>query len=191
MSAVWPVAPAHRGRRQRLIAVASGLCLALVAAACTASTGSAGRHPASARPPAAAAPRSPGTRVTMVLQITPAPYQLPSGIAREVVFASSGGLLIAGGLTQRSTTTGALSLLDPVTGKMTAAAGWRSPPMTQPGRCWPAEPYVFGGGVAASVAGVQAIGTGRTASRDRPAAAATFGLRRGHPRRDRLPARRV
>ena len=165
MSAVWPVAPAHRGRRQRLIAVASGLCLALVAAACTASTGSAGRHPASARPPAVAAPRSPGTRVTMVLQITPAPYQLPSGIAREVVFASSGGLLIAGGLTQRSTTTGALSLLDPVTGKMTAAGRLAQPTHDAAGALLAGQPYVFGGGVAASLAGVQAIGTGRTASR--------------------------
>ena len=41
--------------------------------------------------------RRPGT--AMVLQVTPAPYQLPAAMSREVVLPGAGGLLVAGGLT--------------------------------------------------------------------------------------------
>jgi DNA-binding beta-propeller fold protein YncE len=50
----------------------------------------------------------------MALQITPAPYQLPAAVSREVVLPGDGGLLIIGGL--RGTSADAMTALDPVTG---------------------------------------------------------------------------
>ena len=81
----------------------------------------------------------------MALQVTPAAYQLPAGISREVVLARGSDLLIIGGLNQRSVTTSAITVLNPVTGRVVAGAllGGR--------------PYLFGGGVTASLAAVQSL----------------------------------
>ncbi|HCU91286.1 MAG TPA: hypothetical protein DHU96_00380 [Actinobacteria bacterium] len=100
----------------------------------------------------------------MALQITPAAYQLPSGIAREVVFAQSGGLLIAGGLTQRSAATDAITLLNPETGKLTPAGRLAAPTHDAAGAMLAGRPYVFGGGAQASVGRVQALNRHRTAT---------------------------
>ena len=58
--------------------------------------------------------RQPGA--AMMLQVMPAPYQLPAGISREVVLPGAGGLLMAGGLTSSGASTDAVTALDPVTG---------------------------------------------------------------------------
>ena len=107
--------------------------------------------------PAAAGPR-------LTLQITPAAYQLPSGIAREVVLAQRDRLLIAGGLTQRSATTSAITLLDPATGRLTATGRLATPTHDAAGAILAGRPYVFGGGAQASVAGVQALNPRRAAA---------------------------
>jgi hypothetical protein len=122
------------------------------AGATTAAASRPGSHRADGHPPA------------LTLQITPAPYQLPAGIAREVVFAQHGDLLIAGGLTQRSATTAALSLLDPVTGRVTRAGRLAQPTHDAAGALLSGRPYVFGGGVQASIAGVQAVSPGGAAT---------------------------
>jgi hypothetical protein len=100
----------------------------------------------------------------MALQITPAAYQLPSGIAREVVFTRDGQLLIAGGLTQQSATTDAMTMLNPTTGRITRAGRLAEPTHDAAGALLSGRPYVFGGGVEASVAGVQALTPGGTAT---------------------------
>ena len=56
------------------------------------------RRPAGARGPAG--PPGPPAAAPLSLQVTPAPYQLPSGLAREVVLPHGPDLLIAGGLTR-------------------------------------------------------------------------------------------
>ena len=51
--------------------------------------------------------RPPGA--AMVLQVMPAPYQLPAAMSREVVLPGAGGLLIAGGLTPSGASTDAVT----------------------------------------------------------------------------------
>jgi len=75
--------------------------------------------PTSASRAPSALGRSPVTG--MALQVTPAPYQLPAPLSREVALPAAGGLLIAGGLTAQGTSTDAVTSLDPVTGATRAA----------------------------------------------------------------------
>ena len=152
------------GRPGKLIAAGSGLCLTL--AACSAGGGAAQARPS---PPARSASHPPPTVMqppsalpAVALQITPAPYQLPWPIAREVVLARGGDLLIAGGLTQRSATTGAMFLLDPVTGRVRRAGLLARPTQDAAGALVSGQAYVFGGNAAASVADVQALSASGT-----------------------------
>ena len=152
------------GRPGKLIAAGSGLCLTL--AACSAGGGAAQARPS---PPARSASHPPPTVMqppsalpAVALQITPAPYQLPWPIAREVVLARGGDLLIAGGLTQRSATTGAVFLLDPVTGRVRRAGLLARPTQDAAGALVSGQAYVFGGNAAASVADVQALSASGT-----------------------------
>lgn len=45
------------------------------------------------------------TDAAMLLQVMPAPYQLPAAVSREVVLPGADGLLIIGGLTPSGTST--------------------------------------------------------------------------------------
>jgi hypothetical protein len=146
----------------RPIAAAGGLCLAL-AAACSAVPVPAHHPSAATHSPAHPAPASLPAQPPMALQVTPAPYQLPTPIAREVVLAQGGGLLIVGGLTQASATTSAISVLNPMTGKVTRAGRLALPSHDAAGALLAGQAYVFGGGAAATVADVQALHPGGTA----------------------------
>jgi hypothetical protein len=97
VAAGWPGNPASTGTPRRLIAIASGMSLTL-AAACSASTGPPGPSAPAAHAASHRAMPPPSVPVATALQITPAPYQLPSPVAREVVLARGSDLLIAGGL---------------------------------------------------------------------------------------------
>jgi hypothetical protein len=100
-------------------------------------------------------------KITLVaslsLRITPAAYQLPSGISREVVLAHSGNLLITGGLTRQSITTSAITQLNPVTGRATRAGRLARPSHDAAGAVLGGRPYLFGGGVHTSLAAVQSL----------------------------------
>jgi Kelch motif/PQQ-like domain len=148
--------------RWRLILVAGGLCLGL-AAACSADPGPVPRHHAPAAHSPTPAPQ-PTASEPLSLQVTPAAYQLPSGISREVVLASSGHLLIIGGLDQRSATTRAVTELNPVTGRTVRAGRLASASHDAAGALLGGTPYLFGGGVAASLATVQSLRGHRTAT---------------------------
>src|SRR5215469_1578331 len=78
--------------RWRLILVAGALSLGL-AAACSAGPGPAARHHARTADSPTPAPQ-PTASEPLSLQVTPAAYQLPSGISREVVLARGKHLLI-------------------------------------------------------------------------------------------------
>ena len=93
----------------------------------------------------------------MTLQVTPAAYQLPAGISREVVLARGSDLLIIGGLNQRSVTTSAITVLNPVTGRTARAGRLADPSHDAAGALLGGRPYLFGGGVAASLAAVQSL----------------------------------
>jgi hypothetical protein len=137
--------------------VAGGVGIALVAA-CSAQTGSANpllpskrpSHPAGAGPPATA-------HRSLALQITPAAYQLPAGISREVVLPWGRHLLILGGLDQRSATTRAVVRLNAATGRAVTIGRLAGPIHDAAGAVLGGRPYVFGGGMAASVTDVQAL----------------------------------
>ena len=143
--------------------VAGGACLGL-AAACSAGPGSTPQpHPsATARTPIPSATNA--GPAPLALQVTPAAYQLPSGISREVVLASGGNLLIIGGVNQRSVTTPGITRLNPVTGRTTHAGRLAAASHDAAGAVLGGQPYLFGGGVTASLATVQSLRSGGTAT---------------------------
>ena len=98
------------------------------------------------------------------MQVTPAAYQLPSGISREVVLARGRHLLIIGGLDQRSLTTRTITELNPVTGRTVRAGRLAAASHDAAGALLGGRPYLFGGGVAASLASVQSLGRHGTAA---------------------------
>ena len=114
------------GRAGRRAAGAAGLALALLVAACSGgglsqaqrSDGSRTTQPGTAAGNGAS-PSGTLAAGALSLQVTPAPYQLPSGLAREVILPAGRDLLIAGGLTPRATSTRAVRLLNPTTGGTT------------------------------------------------------------------------
>ena len=166
MSAGRPARLASGATRRRLFLVAGGLSLSL-AAACSAGSEPAPRHHAPAAHSPAPAPL-PTASEPLSLQITPAAYQLPSGISREVVLASGGRLLIIGGLDQRSVTTRVVTELNPVTGRAVRAGRLAAASHDAAGALLGGTPYLFGGGVAASLATVQSLrgrGTATVAGR--------------------------
>ena len=131
----------------------------LTAAAC--SVHGPGKHsPASPRAAAPADPVSP----SLALQVTPAPYQLPTAISRESVLADGSGLLILGGLTPASTSTDAVTALDPATGATHAAGRLATATHDAAAAMLGGRPFVFGGGTATSVATVQAVTRGHVAA---------------------------
>ncbi len=143
-----------------MAAVAAGLAAVMLTAASCSVHGS-GKH-TTAKPRAAArADRgSPG----LALEVTPAPYQLPAAISRENVLADGSGLLILGGLASPSTSTDAVTALDPVTGATHAAARLAAATHDAAGTMLGGRPFVFGGGSATSVATVQAVTPGHVAA---------------------------
>src|ERR1700733_10605384 len=100
-------------------------------------------RPAPARAPAA---RTHGPPVTdTVLQVMPAPYQLPAPLSREVALPAAGGLLIEGGLTAQGTSTDAVTRLDPVTGVPRRAGRRAAATHDAAGASLGGQMYVFGG----------------------------------------------
>jgi hypothetical protein len=100
----------------------------------------------------------------MVVQVLSAAYQLPAPVAREVVLVRGHDLLIAGGLTQRGTTTGSVTRLDPVTGRARPGGRLAAPTHDAAGAMLGGRPLVFGGGIQASTASVQALGMNGTSA---------------------------
>ena len=149
--------------RWRLALLAGGGCLGLLAA-CSAGPGPSPHRSAAAAPRTHQAAPSPSAVVPLSVQVTPAAYQLPSGISREVVLPSGGNLLIIGGLNQRSVTTRTITRLNPVTGRATHAGHLAAASHDAAGAVLGGQPYLFGGGVAASLATVQSLRNGGTAT---------------------------
>ncbi len=150
--------------RYRRAGSAGGICLALLAAGCTTTASPpARRPPAAAHPATSAASPSASPGAPLALQVTPAAYQLPAGISREVVLPQGRDLLIAGGLTPQATSTDAVTRLDPATGQTSQAGRLASATHDAAGAMIGGRPLVFGGGEQASVAAVQAIAPGGVA----------------------------
>jgi DNA-binding beta-propeller fold protein YncE len=135
------------------------VAITLMAASCSAH--GSGKHAAAG--PRAAAPADPGSP-GLALQVTPAPYQLPAAISREDVLADGSRLLVLGGLTSPSASTDAVTALDPVTGATHAAARLVTATHDAAGAMLGGRAFVFGGGLATSVATVQAVTPGRVAA---------------------------
>jgi hypothetical protein len=132
----------------------------LAAAACT---GAAAGRPARA---AGAATPAPPVGPALVLQVTPAPYQLPSGIWREVVLPSGPGLLIAGGLAAHSAASAAVRRLNPVTGRLATAGRLTVAAQDAAGAMLGTDGYLFGGRSGrVSVAAVQFLPAGHATAR--------------------------
>ena len=108
--------------------------------------------------------------------MSPAPYQLPSGLAREVVLPAGPDLLLAGGLTPGSTSTAAVRRLNPSTGGTVRLGRLTVPTHDAAGATLGGRAYVFGGGEQSSTATVQEITAGH--------AAATVAGRLPRPRSD-------
>ena len=108
------------------------------------------------------APRHPAT-AAMVLQVMPAPYQLPAALSREVVLPAANGLLIVGGLTRQGVSTDMVTGLDPVTGATRAAGRLAAATHDAAGAMLGGRAYLFGGGTGASVPTIQALTQGTAA----------------------------
>lgn len=143
--------------RNRLPAIAVGVCVVLLAAACsgTGNPRGAGTTPSSRQSSPVAPP--PAAQAALTLQITPAAYLLPAGISREVVLSQGSNLLIVGGLTPQATSTDTVTVLDPATGQTRPAGRLASATHDAGGATVGGRSLVFGGGDQASVAAVQAI----------------------------------
>jgi DNA-binding beta-propeller fold protein YncE len=100
------------------------------------------------------------TEAGMVLQVMPAPYQLPTAVSREVVLPGAGGMLIAGGLTPSGASTDAVTALDPVTGATRGAGRLAAATHDAAGVMLGRRMFVLGGGTASSVPTVQAFTPG-------------------------------
>ncbi len=139
-------------------------------------------HPATA-PGAAGGPSSAGSRGSLSLQVSPAPYQLPSGLAREVVLPAGRSLLIAGGLTPQGTSTAAVRLLNPSTGGTSRVGRLAVPTHDAAGATVGGRTFVFGGGQPGSVATVQEV-TARPAPAGPARGVRTVAGRLPRPRSD-------
>ena len=91
------------------------------------------------------------------LQVTPAPYQLPWTVSREVVLTAGRDLVLAGGLNAQSAPTGTETLMNPVTGDTRSLGRLASPVHDAAGAVIGARSFVFGGGSGTSLATVQAV----------------------------------
>ena len=116
------------------------------------SGGSGTAHPvtAAASAPGPAGPSGPPAAGALSLQVTPAPYQLPSGLAREVVLPHGPDLLIAGGLTLHGTSTAAVRRLNLSTGSTTRVGRLAVPMHDAAGATIGGRTFVFGGGQQAA-----------------------------------------
>ncbi len=151
-------APRRAPGRSRYVAIAAGICLALLAAACSATHGQEASRPArTAGSAASGASARPGPPVRPALEVTSAAYQLPAGISREAVLPQGRDLLIAGGLTPQATSTDAVTRLDPATGQTSRAGRLASATHDAAAAMVGGRVMVFGGGEQTSVAAVQAI----------------------------------
>lgn len=152
-------APRRTRGRSRYAAIPAGICLALLAAACSATHGQDASRPARTAGSAAsgASAARPGPPVPPALEVTSAAYQLPAGISREAVLPQGRDLLVAGGLTPRATSTDAVTRLDPATGQTSPAGRLASATHDAAAAMVGGRVMVFGGGEQASVAAVQAI----------------------------------
>src|SRR5579859_1060524 len=119
-------------------------------------------RPAPAPAPTAGA-RGPAVTDT-VLQVMPAPYQLPAPLSREVALPASGGLLIAGGLTAQGTSTDAVTDLNAATGVTRRVARLAAATHDAAGAILGGQTYLFGGGGVASVPAVQALTVGASST---------------------------
>ena len=104
------------------------------------------------------------TDAAMLLQVMPAPYQLPAAVSREVVLPGADGLLILGGLTPSGASTSAATSLDPVTGATRGAGRLAEATHDAAGLIIGGRMFVLGGGTASSVPTVQAFTQGTQAA---------------------------
>jgi DNA-binding beta-propeller fold protein YncE len=143
-----------------------GIAVAVAAAACTvlSCTGPHLAAPKPTRPSHGDNQDDPGPRPALVLQVAPAPYQLPSGVSREVVLPGATGLLIAGGLTRSGASASTVTSLDPVTGATRAAGRLAQATHDAAGLLLGSRAFVLGGGTASSVPTVQALVPGAQAA---------------------------
>jgi hypothetical protein len=100
----------------------------------------------------------------MVLQVMPAPFQLPAGISGAVSLARGADLMIAGGSTLARPAMRSVLALDPVSGA-TRPVGQLAAPVTGSAAAMLAgQLVIFGGTARTGAPTVQAVPTTRTAS---------------------------
>ena len=98
-----------------------------------------------------------------VLQVMPAPFQLPAAISREVVLPDAGNLLIAGGLMTSGASADTVTILDPVTGATRPAGRLAEATHDAASLMVNGRVFVLGGGSSVSVPAIQAFTPGTSA----------------------------
>jgi N-acetylneuraminic acid mutarotase len=159
------------------------ITVAVVAACCLLPLAYSVIQVATHRPPHAAptptsVPRSVASRPSvtgLALQVSPAPYQLPAPLSREVALPGASGLLIAGGLTAQGISTRAVTGLNPATGATSVAGHLAAATHDAAGASLGGQTYLFGGGTVASVPTVQAFAAQTVAAAGTAPKAAVVG----------------
>ena len=154
-----------------LLAVALQAVMLLAVACSGGSPGQAGRSPD--RQSAQQGPGTPGGWAAagpgpMVLQVRPAPFQLPASLSGAASLASGADLMIVGGSTLARPALRSVLALDPVSGA-TRPIGQLAAPVTGSAAAMLAgQPVIFGGTASTGAPTVQAVPTARTAAAWQP-----------------------
>jgi hypothetical protein len=151
--------PRHR-RRRAAACLAFAVTLGMLAAAC-----SNGPEDKPGHDPAAPVQRAAPRAAPRVLEVRPAPYQLPGPVSGEAAAAVAGRLLVAGGLRPGGRPSADVLAIDPATGRPRRAGTLAQPVHNAAGAVLGGKLAVFGGALRASVATVQLA-----AAVDRPTA---------------------
>lgn len=107
---------------------------------------------------------APATAPTPRVTVARAGWALPAARSREVVVATSSGLLVAGGLSSARVSTDSVWLVDPATGRVRSTGRLATAVHDATGFALGAAAYVVGGGSASTVSTVQRLSPGRTAA---------------------------
>jgi hypothetical protein len=152
------VAPDRIRTRRRVV---SALVLGLLVTACTSGKGGTTTATTAPRPPGATSSTATTARsVPTTLEAAVAPWSLPAPLSREAAVVTDGKIVVAGGMTTGSRTTGAVYRLDPATGAVERSAPLPHPVHDVAGATPGGRPMALGGGSQAVGADVQALDPG-------------------------------
>lgn len=156
LSTRLPMPPTPGRLRPRTAIAAALLAVGVLAAACGSSSRSVVSSASASHRSSSPSSAPPAASAATSLSATTASWTLPVAGSRQVVCWDGAGLVEMGGLVTGDTSTAAVRVIDPSTGAVSASGTLADPVHDAAGACLGGRALVFGGGVATTVATVQA-----------------------------------